>query len=130
MKQFKLFAIVILIAILATACVTKIPEESTPVKDASGTVSEASSDVSVDENSVTDESNSVVLSELSAAELYEYAELLTDEYVNYTIDTDMDMLSTVQGEQSSYSSNFTVKVKAIFFPVKCNKWIVKFHFVL
>lgn len=111
MKQFKLLAIVLLIAILATACVTKIPEESTPVKDASGTVSEASSDVSVDENSVTDESDSVVLSELSAAELYEYAELLTDEYVNYTIDTDMDMLSTVQGEQSSYSSNFTVKVK-------------------
>lgn len=111
MKRFNFLALVLLVAMLATACVTKLPEESTPAKDVSETVSEVSPEASEDENSVTEESDVLDLSSLTPSELYEYAETLTDEYINYTYDTEMDMLSEVQGEQTSYSANYTVKVK-------------------
>ncbi len=111
MKRFKLLALVLLVAMSATACVTEIPEESIPAKDVSETVSEVSPEASEDENSVTEESDVLDLSSLTAKELFDYAGKLTEEYVNYTYDFDTDMLTTIQGQQTSYSATFTAKVK-------------------
>ncbi len=111
MKHFKLLALVLLVAVLATSCITKIPESSIPSEDVSGAVSESSPEESLKDTSVPEESDVLDLSSLSAKELYEYSEKLADEYVNYTYDMDADMLSEAQGEQVSYSSTYTAKVK-------------------
>ena len=112
MKKFKLLALVLLVAVLATACVTKIPDVNQSGEDESSIAPEVSVDDTSDEVSA-EESEPVVenpMASMTAKEIVEYSDMKAQEASSYIQDSEQTyMMDLGDGNVSTQSISYRSK---------------------
>ncbi|MBO7161931.1 MAG: hypothetical protein J6W15_03845 [Clostridia bacterium] len=114
MKQFKLLALALFVAILATACITKIPDVSKPAEDESSIAPEISVNDTSDEVSA-EESELVVenpMASMTAKEIIEYSTEISKGVSSFVQDAEQTVVMDLgNGNTSTQSISYRGKGK-------------------
>ncbi|MBR6506238.1 MAG: hypothetical protein IKT37_01370 [Clostridia bacterium] len=114
MKKFKLLALVLLVAVLATACITKIPDVNQSGEDESSIAPEVSVDDTSDEVSA-EESEPVVenpMASMTAKEIIEYSTEISKGVSSFVQDAEQTVVMDLgNGDTSTQSISYRGKGK-------------------
>lgn len=114
MKKFKLLALVLLVAVLATACITKIPDVNLSGEDESSIAPEVSVDDTSDEVSA-EESEPVVenpMASMTAKEIIEYSTEISKGVSSFVQDAEQTVVMDLgNGDTSTQSISYRGKGK-------------------